>query len=134
MSTIGNNEKASGFSNANRSWAQVLSRNIQGKSNNKNVIEVILEKDERGPFRVTHEECFKLMRKVGIDTRPGIHVEEIQICPNGRGVLYITLKESVDISRYCRYDVIEVSESGIRSVLVKPAGKRDVIINSKHKR
>ena len=32
---------------------------------------------------------------------------------------------------YCRYDVLEVTESGIRAVLTKPAGKREVIINMK---
>ena len=106
------------------SWATITSRCV-----NKNVLEVILEKDVRGSFSVSDIECARFLSKLGLDLRPGCEIESVQICPNGRGVLYITLKESVDISRYCRYDVIEVSESGIRSVLVKPAGKRDVIIN-----
>jgi len=52
-----------------------------------------LVKDEKGPFVVNHEECARLLRKLKIDARPGFHVEEIQICPNGRGVIYITFKE-----------------------------------------
>ena len=61
----------------------------------------------------------------------GAEIEGVQICPNGRGVIFITLKENVNIDRFCCYDVIEVSSSGIRSVLVKPAGKRDVTVNLK---
>ena len=32
---------------------------------------------------------------------------------------------------FCRYDVFEITESGIRSTLVKPAGKREVVVNIK---
>ena len=46
------NGAASGLQNAKKSWAEVLTRNIQGNGNNRNVIEVMLEKDERGPFKV----------------------------------------------------------------------------------
>ena len=65
------------------------------------------------------------MRKLGIDPRPGVHVEGAQICPNGRGVILITLKDDVAIEKFCRFDVFEVTSSGIRSVMVKPAGKRE---------
>ena len=65
------------------SWAKVLSKNMSVNSNKKNVLEIVLEKDERGAFAVTQEECVKLMRKIVMDTGPGIHVDEIQICPNG---------------------------------------------------
>ena len=80
-----------------KSWADVLSRNLPVNSNKKNVLEIILEKDEKGPFLVTHDDCVKLMKKIGMDVRPGIHVEEIQICPNGRGLILITLKKDVQI-------------------------------------
>ena len=71
------------------------------------------------------------MKKVGLDTRPGVHVEGVQIYPNGRGVILITLKDNVKIENFCRYDVFDVTESGIRSSMVKPAGKREVVINIK---
>ena len=48
-------------------------------------------------------------------------IDGIQICPSGRGVIFITFKQEVDIDRYSRYDVIEVTRSGIRAVHVKPA-------------
>ena len=112
------------------SWAQLLGSNLP-TSWDKNVLEVILDKDERGSFNVGHEDTARVLRKLGLDHRPGVHVESVQICPNGRGVIFITLKKEVLIDRFCRYDVLEVTATGIRSVLVKPAGKRDVIVNLK---
>ena len=113
-----------------KSWASVLGRSLPARDN-KNVLEITLEKDTRGSFVVTESECANMMRKLGLDQRPGIHVEGVQICPQGRGVIFITLKKEVDIGRFCRYEVLEVTQSGIRSVLVKPAGKREVIVTAK---
>ena len=113
-----------------KSWAALLSSNLPSVWN-KNVLEVVLEKDERGSFNVSESDCARVMRKLGIDQRPGVHVEGVQICPNGRGVLLITLKKEVPIEMFCRHDVIEVTESGIRAVHVKPAGKREVVVTMK---
>ena len=68
------------------------------------------------------------MKKIGLDTEK---IEEIQICPNGRGVINITLKSDVDIGKYCSHDVIEVTADGIRAVHAKPAGRREVIATLK---
>ena len=94
-----------------------------------NVIEVLLEKDYKGSFFVNENDCAHLMQKLGIN--PKIHVEGVQICPQGRGLIYITLKKDLEITKYCSYDMMEVTESGIRSVLVKPATKREVVVNMK---
>ena len=77
------------------------------------------------------EDCARMMRKLGLDQRPGIHVESVQICPNGRGVILITLKKDIQIERFCCHDVLEVTQSGIRAVHVKPAGKREVVVTMK---
>ena len=113
-----------------RSWASVLGSGLPHRSDN-NVLEVVLEKDQRGSFYVTEAECVNLMGKLGIDPRPGIHVEGVQICPQGRGVIYITLKKQVQLSRFCKYEVLEVTRSGTRAVLTKPAGKREVVITAR---
>ena len=113
---------------AGKSWASVLGSSLKPK-NDKNVLEVVLEKDMRGAYVVKDQECANLMRRMGLDQRPGVEVEEVQICPQGRGVIFITLNREVDIGRFCRHDVIDVTESGIRSVMVKPAGKREVIVS-----
>ena len=111
-----NSEKAE--TSGTVSWASVTSR-----FSNKNVLEVILDKDYRGSYVVSENECAKFLNKLGLDLRLGAQVEGVQICPNGRGVMYITLGQQVDPTKFCRYDVVDITSSGIRSVLVKQAGK-----------
>ena len=81
-----------------RSWAAVLG-SLPPSNLNKNVMEVTLEKDFKGSFNVSDSDCLNLIRRLGFDTRPGFHLEEVQICPNGRGVIYLTLKKELDIAR-----------------------------------
>ena len=112
------------------SWAQLLGSTIP-TSMNKNILEVVLEKDLRGAFVVSELECARLMKRIGLDQLPGGHLEGVQICPNGRGVIYITLKENIKLEKFCRYDIIAVTESGIRATMIKPALKKEVVINIK---
>ena len=112
------------------SWAEMLSSTLP-TCWNKNVLEVILEKDVPGSFTVGDSDCARVMKKIGLDSRPGVHVEGIQICPNGRGIILITLKKEVPIANFCRHDVIEVT-STIRAINFKPAGKREVIVHMKN--
>ena len=109
------------------SWAQMVESSFPSCWR-KNVLEVVLEKDVKGAFNVTESECLHLLKKLGVDPRPGVHLDQIQICPSGRGVILITLKQGVDITRFCRYDVFQITNSGIRAVNVKPAGKREVVL------
>ena len=113
-----------------RSWAEILGSSLP-TSMNKNVLEVILEKDERGAFLVSESDCARMMRKIGIDPSTTGHVEAVQICPNGRGVILITLKDHIKTDEFCRFDVFVVTESGIRSTMVKSACKRDVVVTMK---
>ena len=72
-----------------------------------------------------------MLRKLGLDPNPGVHVEGVQICPSGRGVIWITLKDAVRVENFCRYDVFELTATGIRSIMVKPAGKKGVVVTVK---
>ena len=74
----------------------------------KNVIEIILEKDSKGPFNVSVEECAKVIVKLGKDLKPGVHLESVQICPNGRDVIFLTFKKEIPIERFCSHEVILV--------------------------
>ena len=47
-----------------------------------NVLEVVLEKESRGSFAVSDAECAKFLGKLGLDLRPGVEVEGVQIFPN----------------------------------------------------
>ena len=111
-------------------WAQRFGSSLP-QSLNKNILEVVLEKDAKGAFLVSENDCAVFMGKLGLDLRPGVHVEGVQLCPNGRGVILITLKDGVKVDSFCRYDVMQVTESGIRSSLIKQAGKREVVITVK---
>ena len=83
----------------NRSWAAVLGSSLP-RYEDKNVLEVVLERDTRGSFVVSDTDCLNLIRRLGLDTRPGIHIDGVQNCPNGRGVIYLSLKKEVEISKY----------------------------------
>ena len=109
-----------------KSWADVLGSYLP-PSWNKNVLEVVLDKDERGAFSVSDVDCARLMGKIGLDISRG-QVEAVQICPNGRGVIFITLRSDVSVDCFLFNEVMQVSQSGIRMVNVKPAGKREVVV------
>ena len=112
------------------SWAEVLGSTLPSGWN-KNILEIVLEKDQKGAFIVSDVDCARMMRKLGLDQRPGVQVESVQICPNGRSVILITLKQGVPVANFCRYDVFEVTAAGVRAIHVKPAGKRDAVVTIK---
>ena len=111
-------------------WAQMVGGTLPS-SWKKNILEIVLEKDDRGPFSVSDTDCSHLLVKLGIDPRSSVQIESVQICPTGRGVILVTFKQGLDIERFSRYDVIEVTRTGIRAVHVKPAGKKDVVVTIK---
>ena len=111
-----------------RSWAEFLGDSLS-PGLEKNILEVVLDKDKRGAFIVSDQECVRMMDKIGIDHRPGAQVEGVQICPNGRGVIYITMKKNIDLHQFCRYDAFEVTSTGVRSTIVKPVGKKEVVVS-----
>ena len=43
----------------------------------------------------------------------------------------ITLKKGVDITKFCTYDVLEVTTSGMCAVNIKQAGRKDAVITVK---
>ena len=114
----------------NRSWAQVLGSTLP-PTWNKNMLEVVLEKNNGGAFYVSEADCAKLMTKIGLNFTQQGQVETVQICPNGRGVILITLKNNVSLECFKTSDVIEVTQNGIRAVMIKHAGKREVNVTIK---
>ena len=74
-----------------KSWAEVLGSTLPPLWN-KNILEIILEQDKRGPFNVSDHECARFINKIGLNVSQEGHIEAVQICPNGRGVILLTLK------------------------------------------
>ena len=91
MATGGNTEQGLAATGS-RSYAALLSSNLPSAWN-KIVLEIVLEKDFKGPFNVSESDCARVISKLGLDSRPGVQVEAIQICPNGRGSLLINPEE-----------------------------------------
>ena len=112
------------------SWAEVLGNTLT-PGLNKNILEVVLEKDQRGGFTVSDHDCARVMQKIGLDMRPGVNVESVQICPNGRGLILITLKPDIPAGKFCRHEVFEVTSGGVRAVNIKPVGKREAVVTIK---
>ena len=109
-----------------KSWADILGSSLPTEWC-KNVLEVTLVKDSKGPFQVSDDECANFMRKIGLNVQNG-QVEAVQICPNGRGIIFLTLKRGEPLENYYIGDVIEVTSTGIRAIDVKPAGKKEIIV------
>ena len=80
------------------SWAEMLESTLPSGWN-KNILEIVLDKDQRGGFVVSDIDCAKVMRKIGIDA--GMQVEGVQICPGGKGVTLVTLKPGVAADSFC---------------------------------
>ena len=94
----------------------------------KSILEVILEKDDNASFSISDLDFAEFLKKLGLDVSTGGTVDGVQICPGGRGVIFKSLKEQEDLNKYCRYDVLDITSTGIRAVMVKPAGKREVVL------
>ena len=111
------------------SWATLLGSN-QPTRNDNNVMEIVLEKDEKGGFSASDEEVAKALQKLGADVRPGIHIEGVQICPMGRNVIQVTLNKNVEMSRFFNKDVFELRK-GLRVSHVRQSGKKEVTLTIK---
>ena len=111
------------------SWASVLGSHAPAKSD-QNVMELVLEKDTRGNFDATDEEVAKALNKLGVDLRPGVHIEGVQICPMGKNVIHVTLNKNVGIEKFCNKDLFEVKQ-GVIIAQIRASGQREVILTIK---
>ena len=108
---------AAGVNNG-MSWASLFGENISNRDS-KNVMDIVLEKDERGAFNASDVEVARVLQKLGADLRPGVHIEGVQICPMGKNVIQVTLNKNVNIERFCNKDVLEIKQ-GVRISHISP--------------
>ena len=108
----------------NISWASHASKGCV-KRLNKNVMEIVLEKDTKGVFNASDNEAAKVLQKLGVDVSN--HVEMVQICPVGKNVIQVTLKDGVNMDRFFAKEVFEV-KPGLRVSHVRSAGQREVTV------
>ena len=89
--------RGGGFQDSVRkSYSGIASINKSVREN-KNVLEVRLERSEGARFNLSMVETEGLLVKLGIDST---HFIGVSSCPEGKGVVYITLHPSVNITRF----------------------------------
>ena len=95
-SAWGSNRPRGGPGAGGPSYSSITSINTSVRDQ-KNILEVRLEKQEGSRFNLTMEETEHLLRRLSIDSS---HLLGVSACPEGRPVVLITLHSSVDITRF----------------------------------
>ena len=109
---------------ARGSYAGIASINTSVRDN-KNILEVRLEKSENAKFNLSISETESLLKKLGIDSS---HFLGVSSCPEGKGVVYITLHPSVNISRFLAKPESYILKEGVRTAGIFQAGKKEVSV------
>ena len=92
---------------------------------NKNILEVRLEKQEGSTFNLSMVEIENLMKRLTIDAS---HLIGVSACPEGRPVVFITLHPSTDITRFMNKNESYIVKEGVRTTTIRPAGKKDTLV------
>ena len=106
------------------SYAGIASINTSVRDT-KNILEVRLERSENAKFNLSMSETESLLVKLGIDSS---HFLGVSSCPEGKGVVYITLHSSVNISRFLSRPESYILKEGIRTAGIFQAGKKEVSV------
>ena len=107
-----------------RSYSSITAINTSVRDN-KNVLEVRLERQQGATFRLSQLEIESLLVRLGID---GSHFLGVSACPEGKPVVLITLHPSVDIKKFLYRNESYVVKEGVRTTAIRPAGKKDVLV------
>ena len=92
---------------------------------NKNLLEVRLEKQEGSRFSLLQEETENLLKRLNIHSS---HLLGVSACPEGRPVVLITLHPSVDITKFLFRNESYMVKEGVRTTSIRPEGKKEKMI------
>jgi hypothetical protein len=106
------------------SYAGIASINTSVRDN-KNVLEVRLEKTENARFNLSMPETESLLVKLGIDSS---HFLGVSSCPEGKGEVFITLHSAVNINRFLSKQESYILQEGVKTSRIYPAGKKEVSV------
>ena len=84
-----------------------------------------LEKSDGARFNLSMIETESLLVKLGIDKS---HFHGVSSCPEGKGVVYITLHSAVNISRFLSRQESYILKKGVQTSQIRPAGKKEVSV------
>ena len=106
------------------SYSSITSINTSVRDN-KNILEVKLEKQEGSRFNMTQEETENLLKRLNIDSS---HLIGASACPEGRPVVLITLHPTVDLTRFLYRNESYIVKEGVRTTTIRPEGKKEKLI------
>ena len=92
----------------------------------KNLLEIRLDRsDFNVNFNLSQGELDHLLTRLGIDSS---HFSGVSCCPEGKGVVFVTLHPSVNIQRFLNKRECFVLKEGIRTGIIRPAGKKELSV------
>ena len=104
------------------SYVGIASLNTSVRDN-KNLLEIRLDRsDFNVSFNLNQAELDHLLTRLGIDSS---HFVGVSCCPEGKGVVYVTLHPSVNIQRFLSKSECFELKLGIRTGIIRPAGKKE---------
>ena len=104
------------------SYVGIASLNTSVRDN-KNLLEIRLDRSDFSvSFNLSQVERDHLLTRLGIDSS---HFLGISCCPEGKGVIYVTLHPTVNIQRFLNRSECFELKQGIRTGIIRPAGKKE---------
>jgi hypothetical protein len=90
------------------------------------LLEIRLDRsDFNVSFNLSQTERDHLLTKLGIDSS---HFTGVSCCPEGKGVVYVTLHPSVNIQRFLNKSECFELKQGLRTGIIRPAGKKELSV------
>ena len=92
----------------------------------KNLLEIRLERNDTSVnFNLNQTELDHLLTRLGMDSS---HFTGVSCCPEGKGVVYVTLHPTVNIQRFLSKNECFALKDGIRTGIIRPAGKKELSV------
>ena len=93
----GGGNSGGSFSAGKLSYLGIASLNTSVRDE-KNLLEIRLDREDYNVgYSMSQEECDHLLTRLGIDNS---HFTGVSCCPEGKGVIYVTLHSQVNIQRF----------------------------------
>ena len=94
----------------------------------RKVLEITLEHDSEVSVKIEEKDVAKLVSRLGIDLKS--QMEGYQICPGNSRKILLWLKDSCDLSRYCKDESFKINEL-VRTGTIRQMDKSEVTITIK---
>ena len=91
----------------------------------RKVLEITLEHESEVIVKIEENDVAKLISRLGIDLKS--QMVGYQICPSNSRKILLWLKDSCDLSRYCRDDSFEINDS-VRAGTIRQMDKSEVAV------